>query len=101
MRPNSMTQGRWHWLKITGAVLGFVLLVALVIGIFIARSQWFRDFARAQIIAAVESATGGRVETGAFRFDWTRMHAEIDNFVLHGTEPADAAPLFRARLMAV
>ncbi|MBV8845895.1 MAG: hypothetical protein JO307_24050, partial [Bryobacterales bacterium] len=76
--------------------LGSLLVVLIVAGIFIARSGWFRDFVRSRIVAAVEDSTGGRAEIGAFLFDWSHFRAEIRDFVLHGTEPPGAAPLFRA-----
>src|ERR1035441_10301968 len=45
--------------------------------------------------------TGGRAEIGSFTFDWTHLRAQIRNFVVHGLEPADAAPLLRADLLQV
>ena len=44
---------------------------------------------------------GGRVEIGSFQFDWTHLRADVHNFVVHGLEPPDAAPLFRANLLRV
>jgi translocation and assembly module TamB len=65
------------------------------------RSDWFREKVRQRIVAEVEKATGGRAEIGAFQFDWKRMRAEVDGFVLHGSEPPDAPPLFRADAIVV
>ena len=53
------------------------------------------------IISTVEDATGGRVEIGSFRLDWKTLRAEVQTFVLHGTEPPDKPPLFRATSVAV
>jgi translocation and assembly module TamB len=83
-----------------GGLLGLIL-VLFVAGIAIVRTDWFRSMVREKIVAAVESGTGGRAELGSFTFDWTHLRAQIHNFVLHGLEPADAAPLFRADLLQV
>jgi translocation and assembly module TamB len=47
-------------------------------------------------VKAVETATGGRAEAGAIRFDWRNLRARIAPFTLHGTEPAGKPPLFQA-----
>ena len=77
--------------------LGGLLLVLVVAGIIIVQTQWFRNFVRGKIIATVESSTGGTVEIASFAFDWRHLRADVRDFVLQGTEPAGAAPLFRAR----
>jgi translocation and assembly module TamB len=76
-------------------------LVAAVAGVLVLRSEWFRGRARGWLVSSMETATGGRVEMGAFRFDWRAMRAEADAVVLHGTEPAGRPPLFRADSIAV
>jgi translocation and assembly module TamB len=48
------------------------------------------------MVNEVERATGGKVEIGSFRFDWKTMTAEVQPFVLRGTEPPGSAPFFRA-----
>src|SRR6476659_3745448 len=90
--------------KIALIVLGGLsglLLLAVVAGLVVIQTQWFRDTVRQKIVAAVEDATGGRAEIGSFSFDWHHLRAVIQNFVLHGSEPADAAPLAAARLIQV
>ncbi|MCU1276125.1 MAG: hypothetical protein JWO48_3556, partial [Bryobacterales bacterium] len=90
--------------KITYIVLGSLggLIVVLVVaGIIIVQTQWFRNFVRGKIIATVETSTGGTVDVASFEFDWRHLRAEVHNFVLHGTEPGGAAPLFRAKLLEV
>jgi translocation and assembly module TamB len=87
-------------LKIAAALAG--LLVALAVtGILVVQSPWFFEKVRHLIIGTVETASGGRVEIGAFRFDWKRLRAEVDGFVIHGTEPAGKPPLLRAGSAAV
>ena len=76
--------------------LAALVLVVLVAAILISRSGWFKDKVRERIISEVERATGGRVEARRFDYKWTALTAEVDGFVLHGTEAADAPPLFRA-----
>src|SRR5436309_1196054 len=81
--------------------LGGLLLLALVAGIIVLQTQWFRDTVRQKIVAAVEESTGGRAEIGSFNFDWRHLRAIIQNFVVHGTEPANVPPLLQAKLIVV
>ena len=92
-------RARRIWIA-AGFLAGLVATAALT-GILVLRSGWFRNEVRARIVAEVEKATGGRAEIGTFRFDWKRMRAQVDGFVLHGSEPRDAPPLFRANRIAV
>lgn len=93
--------GRKKWL-LRGAVAVISLLVILTVAVVVVLpSKWFADFVRTKIIAAVEDSTGGRVELQAFEFDWTHLAVRIRNFVLHGTEPADQAPLARVELLEI
>ena len=87
-------------LWVGGGLLGLILIL-FVTGIAIVRTDWFRDMVRGKIVAAVETGTGGRAELGSFNFEWTHLRAQIHNFVLHGLESPDAAPLFRADLLQV
>ncbi len=70
-------------------------LVVLVAGVVLAQSEWFKNKIREKIVAVTERATGGRVEIGAFSYDWRELTAEVAPFVLHGTEPASAPALLR------
>ena len=79
------------WIALA-SLLG-LMLAGVVVGIFAVQSQWFRDFVRAKIIRTVEDSTGGTVQVASFVFDWRRLQADIEQFELHGTEPADAKPL--------
>jgi translocation and assembly module TamB len=90
-----MNRGRKIALIVAGSLAGLVLLVVIA-GIITVQTDWFRNFVRTKIVAAVENGTGGRAEIGRFDFDWTHLEADIYDFVIHGLEPADAAPLFRA-----
>src|SRR5271155_5298433 len=79
-------------------VLGACILFAAAIGALLLalHSDWFRNRVRERIVSETERATGGRVEIGEFRYEWRSLHAEVSPFVLHGTEPPGAPPLFRA-----
>src|SRR4051794_15156294 len=95
-----MSRGRKIALIIGGSLLGLILLVGIAIFVTV-QTDWFRNFVRAKIIAAVEEATGGRVELGSFNFTWSKLRADVNNFVIHGLEPAGAAPLVRAKHVQV
>jgi translocation and assembly module TamB len=75
-----------------------VLVLVLVLTLpFLVSTQWFRDRVREKIVSYTESATGGKVDLGSFRFDGTGMRATITDFVIHGTEDPGQAPLLRTR----
>ena len=104
-RANSRTSATWRtrsnepapkvlWWSAGGALL--LCLVVVATGIVVVRSAWFQEMVRDRIVSEVERATGGRTEIGSFRFNWHTMTAEVAPFVLHGTEPSTAPPLFRA-----
>jgi translocation and assembly module TamB len=86
--------------SIAGGLAGIVLAFA-VAAILVLRSAWFYEKVREQVVSTVETATGGRVEADSFQFDWKRLRAEIKMFAIHGTEPPDKPPLFRAGSVAV
>lgn len=78
-----------------------LFLVLAVVAAFISHTAWFREKVRQRIVAAVEQASGGRVELGEFAYNWHTLTATFQNFVVHGTEPASAPPLFRAASVRV
>ena len=82
---------------LVGGIAGLTLAVAL----YTLQTNWFKQRVREKIVSAAEQASGGRVELGAFSYDWRTLDAEFDAFVVHGTEPADAPPLFRANSIRV
>ncbi len=75
------------------AALGVAVLIA---GVVLVQTAWFKNQVRVRIVSLMERATGGRVEIGGFSYNWRNLTAEVKPFVLHGTEPATAPPLFRA-----
>ncbi|MGA2114721.1 MAG: translocation/assembly module TamB domain-containing protein [Bryobacteraceae bacterium] len=91
---------RFRWvLWLLGGAAALLLLAAG--GLLVLRSAWLREQVRAHMVEAVETATGGRAEIGRFDFDWSRLRAQVRNFTLHGTEPADRPPLFHAGSVSV
>jgi translocation and assembly module TamB len=80
------------------AALAVVLAITLLIAV---RSAWFANKVHAGMVDAVEKATGGRMEMGAWSFDWRRLRVEVDNLTLHGTEPAGKPPLLHAEKIVV
>ncbi len=91
-------------LKWTLGILGVVVGLTLVLGlaaVLILPSAWFRDKVRDRMITEIERASGGRTEIGTFQFDWKTLTAQVTPFVLHGTEPANERPLFRAESVTV
>lgn len=83
----------WVW-RISGGLAAVAMLFAIA-GVLLVRSQWFFDYLKTRIVEEARRATGGQVEMRAFHFDWTKMRARIDGFVLHGTEASTEAPLVR------
>jgi len=92
---------RAHRIWIALGCLAGLALAAVLSVVLVLRSDWFGEKVRARIVAELETATGGRAEIGAFRFDWKQMRAEVDGLVLHGSEPKDGPPLFRADAIVV
>ncbi len=81
--------------------LAALIAVTMVCGIVTIQSGWFREKVRHKIVSVVEDGSGGRVEIGAFEYDWRRLTASVAPFILHGTEAAADHPLFQARKVEV
>ena len=86
---------------VAGGSLVGLLAVVLIAGILVVQSDWFRNMVRGKIVTAVEDATGGKVEIASFTFDARHLRAQVRGFVIHGLEPATAAPLLRTNLVQV
>jgi len=93
-----VTRKRLLW--IAGVLAGLILVIGAA-GVLVLRSSWFYEKVRERIVGTVEKATGGRVEIASLQFDWKQLRAEVKSFVIHGTEPADKPPLFRAASVTV
>lgn len=81
------------WSAAAAAGLGMLFGTA---GWLVVRTEWFREKVRRRIVRELETATGGRIELAAFRFDRRTLRTRVEGLVIHGTEASDQAPLFRA-----
>jgi translocation and assembly module TamB len=75
--------------------LAALMVVVITAALAVIHTDWFRNFARDEIVGAIESGTGGKAQIGSFEFDSSSLHAHITDLVIHGSEPADAAPFVR------
>jgi translocation and assembly module TamB len=77
----------------------YLLILFLLAIIFVASAAWymttdsFQAYVRGRIIAAVEKATGGRVELGTYHTIPFRLQAEIRDLTVHGLEGPGEVPL--------
>jgi translocation and assembly module TamB len=93
--PNSPTPRRRRWLRRTAIISVAALVVlgtALTFLYFWASSAAVEDQVRQRVVAALEDATGGRVEIGGFHWDLLHLRIEARGITIHGTEPAGEAP---------
>ena len=95
-----MSRGR-KIAAIVAASLTALVIMLLVATVVVVHTEWFRNMVREKIVAAVEDATGGKVDIASLTFDWSHLRAEVRGLVIHGLEPPAAAPLFRASLLQV
>src|ERR1051326_8089198 len=91
---------RKRLLRIGLALLGLVIVLGIAV-VIVVQTNWFRNYVRQKIITATEEGTGGRVEIESFAFSPRRLEALVTNFVIHGKDPADAAPWIRAARVQV
>ncbi len=87
-------------LGVTGGLVGLLLLLGLI-GVYIAQSDWLREKFRIRIVTELETATGGEVTIGKFKFDWKTLTAELDDVIIHGTEPRTGPPLLRVKTLVM
>jgi translocation and assembly module TamB len=84
---------------IRNIVIGFVSFVVVLFfaAIITVQTNWFREYLKNKIVAAVEDGTGGKAEIGTFALDWTHLRVIATGFVIHGSEPPGSPPWLRAR----
>jgi translocation and assembly module TamB len=92
-------RGRITLISIGGAIL--LVAIAVAVGVVMVQSGWLRERIRTRLVEEATKAIGGKVEIGALRLDWKTLTAEADNLVIHGTEPAGAAPLLAVKHVAI
>lgn len=101
--PGTNTKVR-HFSKLIAVILvalAGLCLALLVAGFIVAQTDWFKNRVRTRIESVIARATGGRVEIGGFSYNWHNLTAEVSRFVVHGTEPASAPPLFAAQKIQI
>ena len=70
-----------------------VLLALLIAGLaWYASTPKFANMVRTELIKQLETATGGRVELGAFRWQLLHLQFEADNLTIHGLEAPGEVP---------
>ncbi len=72
-----------------------LIVVLGIAAVLIVQSAWFQNYVKRTIITSVDDSTGGRTEIGTFHLDWRHLTAVATDFVIHGNEPAGAAPMLR------
>jgi translocation and assembly module TamB len=83
---------------ITASIAG--LIIAAFLALFIVtRTAWFHNYVEQKIVTSLQDATGGRVEIGSYTIDWDHFRVVMHDLIIHGREPANAAPLLRAPLV--
>ncbi|MDR3751997.1 MAG: translocation/assembly module TamB domain-containing protein [Terracidiphilus sp.] len=85
------------------SVGGLVVLLALAVvgAYFVASSARFEGMVRQRLVAALESATGGRVEIASFHWHLLNLEADAGGIVIHGLEDPGEAPLARIEHLSV
>lgn len=94
--PVARPRRRRRWLRRAMWIL-LAKVVLVIVGVVIFLWSGAADpILRRAIIHRLETATGARVELKEFSMRWWGLRARLRGFVLHGTEPAAAEPLFAA-----
>ncbi|MBV8437012.1 MAG: translocation/assembly module TamB [Silvibacterium sp.] len=91
---------RRHWWK---AALAILALLAIAIGglVWYAGTPQLERRVRQEVVYVLESATGGRVELGSFRWRLLHLEFEADNLTIHGLEAPGEAPYAHAQRIFV
>ncbi len=93
-----MTHRQRFWLVLCAWVAGGLAVIVLA-SLLIIQTQWFGNFAKEKVIAALEDSVGGRAEIGSVQIDPWSLTVRVRNVILHGTEPSSAAPLAQIPLL--
>jgi translocation and assembly module TamB len=96
--PPRKTRRRWRRLfLVAGAVM---LALALAAGWY-TRTDRFHTWLHDRVVTALEDATGGKVELGAFHMIPFRFRMEGRDLTIHGTEKAGSPPFGHADAVVV
>ena len=84
---------RWRTIFL---IAGSVFLVLALAGVWYTTTDRFHTWLRSYVITALQDATGGRVELGAFHTIPFRLRLEGRDLTIHGTEKAGEIPFGHA-----
>jgi len=101
MTAGPTTQPRSHQGRWILATLGMLLLAGAAGLIFYLRSSSFEDFIRGRLVAALEDATGGRVEMASFQWKLSQLAFTANDLTIHGLEPPGTLPYLHAERVLV
>ena len=89
-----MNWPRLSWSKICKTLLMCVLLLTLGFSVLLwyLTTDSFQQMARHRVVAALERATGGKVDLGAFHAVPLRREVEVRDLTIHGKESAGEQP---------
>ena len=96
---NAAAPRRRRWLRVFGWVTVSVAVLLLVVlgGLAVyTTTDDFQNRVRAQLIATLETATGGRVDLAQVHFNLRHLAVEVDGLVIHGLEGPGEAPYLSA-----
>jgi translocation and assembly module TamB len=95
-----MTRRKKLALIASGCLFAFALLS--LIGVLIAiQTPSFSRYAKGKLASIIEESTGGKAEIGSLNIDLGHLTIRIRDFILHGKEPRQAAPLLSVQLLSV
>ena len=96
--PEAAVPPRRHYIRHilwTSSGVTILVIVAVIGFLFWASSAAFENIVRGRIVAALQTATGGRVEIASFHWHLFDLDAEASRIVIHGLEAPGEAPFAR------
>ena len=96
MMPEESKTRRSHTRLWIGAGICALLLAAVVAIVWYLGSPAFERLVRRKVVAALENATGGRVELQAFHWNLSKLEFEANDLTVHGREGPDQLPYAHA-----
>jgi translocation and assembly module TamB len=100
-RPSRLHRFFLRHLPLSVGGLVVLLALALVGAYFVASSARFEGMVRRQMVAWLETATGGHVEIATFHWHLLALEADAGGLVIHGLEDPGEAPYVRIEHMRV
>ncbi len=100
--PVPARRGRTTGAKIALAIAWLAGSLGLLLVLLAAGITWYSttpDFERraaAQVVSALEDATGGKVEVGHISLNLWHLSVEVDHLIIHGLEAPGEAPYLAA-----